>query len=56
MLVLEGRDAQTDAQAFRAAGIGDFDVFDFEREARRPDGSPSGVLVDNAMALIERLK
>jgi hypothetical protein len=39
MLLLDGRDAKADAAAFRAAGIGDFDVFDFEREGRRPDGS-----------------
>lgn len=39
MLVLEGKGAQADAEAFRAAGIGDFDVFDFERDAKRPDGS-----------------
>jgi hypothetical protein len=40
MLVLEGHDAPRDAQAFRAAGIGDFEVFDFSREGRRPDGAP----------------
>ncbi|MGP0094569.1 MAG: VOC family protein [Xanthobacteraceae bacterium] len=40
MLVVEGRDAREDAAAFRLAGIGDFEVFDFERDARRPDGSP----------------
>jgi hypothetical protein len=39
MLLLEGRDAAGDAAAFAAAGIGGFDVFDFEREGRRPDGS-----------------
>lgn len=39
MLLLDSRDAKADAAAFRAAGIGDFDVFDFEREGRRPDGS-----------------
>lgn len=39
MLVLEGKGAAADAAAFRAAGIGSFDVFDFEREARRPDGA-----------------
>ena len=39
MLALEGKGAAADAEAFRTAGIGDFDVFDFEREARRPDGS-----------------
>lgn len=38
MLVLEGRGAP-DAEAFHAAGIGDFDLYEFEREARRPDGS-----------------
>ena len=40
MLVLEGKGAPADAAAFRAAGIGDFDVFDFEREGRRPEGLP----------------
>jgi catechol 2,3-dioxygenase-like lactoylglutathione lyase family enzyme len=39
MLVLEGRDADRDVAEFRAAGIGHFDRFDFEREGRRPDGS-----------------
>lgn len=39
MLVLEGRGAAADAEAFRTAGVGDFKVFDFEREAKRPDGS-----------------
>lgn len=38
MLVLEGRGAP-DAEAFRAAGIGDFDLYEFEREGRGPDGS-----------------
>jgi len=40
MLVLEGKGAAADAEAFRAANIGDFEVFDFEREGRRPDGTP----------------
>ena len=39
MLVLEGSGAQ-DAQEFQAAGIGNFDPFEFEREAKRPDGAP----------------
>ena len=39
MLVLEGKDAAADATAFRAAGIGDFKVFNFERDGKRPDGS-----------------
>jgi Glyoxalase-like domain len=43
MLVLEGRDSVAEAQAFRAAGIGDFEVFDFARDAKRPDGTPTSV-------------
>jgi hypothetical protein len=39
MLALEGKGAAADAEAFRAAGIGDFEVFDFAREAKRPDGA-----------------
>ena len=39
MLVLEGKGAAADVDAFRAAGIGDFEVFDFAREAKRPDGT-----------------
>jgi hypothetical protein len=50
MLVLEGKGAAADAEAFRAAGIGDFDVFDFEREGRRPDGSPVKVAFSLAFA------
>ena len=40
MLVLEGRKPGGDAEEFRAAGIGDFEPFRFEREGRRPDGTP----------------
>ena len=50
MLVLEGRDAHTDAREFRGAGIGDFDAFDFEREGRRPDGTPIKVAFSLAFA------
>ena len=50
MLVLEGRDAHADAHDFRGAGIGDFDVFDFEREGRRPDGTPIKVAFSLAFA------
>ncbi|MFZ1171010.1 VOC family protein [Bradyrhizobium sp.] len=39
MLLLNSRDAVQDARAFEAAGIGSFDVFDFAREGKRPDGS-----------------
>jgi hypothetical protein len=50
MLVLEGKGAQADADAFRAAHIGDFDVFDFERDARRPDGATVKVAFSLAFA------
>lgn len=39
MLVLEGR-GRADAGEFRAAGIGDFELYEFEREGKRPDGMP----------------
>jgi len=39
MVALESHDAEADAAAFRAAGIGDFEIFEFAREGRRPDGS-----------------
>jgi hypothetical protein len=38
MLVLEGRGAP-DAAEFRKAGIGDFELYEFEREGKRPDGT-----------------
>jgi hypothetical protein len=38
MLLLNSSDAASDAQAFEANGIGAFDVFDFAREGKRPDG------------------
>lgn len=40
MIALESADARGDAAAFRAAGIGGFDVLDFAREGKRPDGTP----------------
>jgi hypothetical protein len=39
MLILNSRDAAADARGFAASGIGDFDVFEFAREGKRPDGS-----------------
>jgi len=39
MLALESHDAAADNAAFRAAGIGNFEVFAFAREGRRADGS-----------------
>ena len=50
MLVLEGKGAPADAEAFRAAGIGDFDVFDFAREGKRPDGATVKVAFSLAFA------
>ncbi|MEA2929887.1 MAG: hypothetical protein QOG38_2315 [Hyphomicrobiales bacterium] len=50
MLVLEGKGAKADAEAFRAAGIGDFDLFDFEREGKRPDGTSVKVAFSLAFA------
>lgn len=54
MLVLEGNGAAADAEAFRLAGIGDFEVFDFEREARRPNGAIVKVAFSLAFAVDER--
>lgn len=54
MIVLESKDAAADAAAFRAAGIGDFDTFFFERRARRPDGSETRVAFTLAFAANER--
>jgi hypothetical protein len=50
MLVLEGKGAAADAEAFRAAGIGNFEVFDFAREAKRPDGATVKVAFSLAFA------
>ncbi len=50
MLVLEGRDSAAEADAFRAAGIGDFALFQFERNAKRPDGRPTKVAFSLAFA------
>ena len=50
MLVLESRDSAGDAESFRSAGIGDFEPFFFERQARRPDGSEVRVAFSLAFA------
>jgi hypothetical protein len=54
MLVLEGKGAPEDAAAFRAAGIGDFKPFNFEREAKRPDGSLTTVAFSLVFAADEK--
>src|SRR5215813_7565665 len=40
MLVGKSSDARKDAASFEASGISGFDVFDFSREGKKPDGSP----------------
>ena len=50
MLVLEGKGAAADVAAFEKAGIGRFDRFDFEREAKRVDGSTAKVAFSLALA------
>jgi Glyoxalase-like domain len=53
MLALQGAGA-ADADRFRAAGIGDFSVFDFERNAVRPDGTSAKLAFSLAFA-VDRL-
>jgi hypothetical protein len=50
MLVLEGKGAAADVAAFHKAAISQFEQFDFEREARRPDGSAVKVAFSLAFA------
>jgi Glyoxalase-like domain len=50
MLVLEGDDSAAEAATFRAAGIGDFELFNFERDGKRPDGAPTKVAFSLAFA------
>ena len=40
LLILESQDAGADEAAFRAAGIAGSEVMRFEREGKRPDGTP----------------
>jgi catechol 2,3-dioxygenase-like lactoylglutathione lyase family enzyme len=40
LLILESKDAAADAAEFRAAAIGVSDALSFEREGKRPDGTP----------------
>lgn len=50
LLILESRDARADEAEFRAAGIAASEVMRFEREGRRPDGSPVKVAFSLAFA------
>lgn len=40
LLILESRDAASDAAAFKSAGVAASEKLSFERDARRPDGTP----------------
>lgn len=50
MLVLESRDARADKAAFAKGGIGDYPIFPFAREGKRPDGTPVKVAFELAFA------
>jgi len=50
MLVGKSSNARADAASFEAAGISGFDVFDFSREGKKPDGSPVKVAFSLAFA------
>lgn len=50
LLILESNDAAADARAFEAAKIGASSVLRFEREGKRPDGSPVKVAFSLAFA------
>jgi hypothetical protein len=54
MLVLEGKRPAEDVEAFRTAGIGNFKPFNFEREAKRPDGTPVKVAFSLVFAADEK--
>ena len=40
MVILNSSNAVEDARAFESSGISNFDVFDFAREGKKPDGTP----------------
>ena len=50
LLILESNDAAADARAFEAANIAASDALRFEREGKRPDGSPVKVAFSLAFA------
>ncbi|QIB35699.1 VOC family protein [Ancylobacter pratisalsi] len=50
MLVLEGRDPVIDKEEFDLAGVGGFEIFDFARMGKRPDGSDVEVAFSLAYA------
>ncbi|PSC05707.1 VOC family protein [Alsobacter soli] len=50
MLVLESKGAEADRAAFAISGIGGYEPFFFERQAKKPDGSPVRVAFSLAFA------
>ncbi|HEY0293000.1 MAG TPA: VOC family protein [Hansschlegelia sp.] len=50
-LAVESRDAEADARAFEAAGVGGFETFAFERKGVGPSGSPVEVGFELAFAV-----
>lgn len=50
LLILESRDSEADVRAFASAGIAASDVLRFEREGKRPDGTPVRVAFSLAFA------
>ena len=50
LLILESKDAGADEAAFRGAGIAASEMMRFEREGKRPDGSPVKVAFSLAFA------
>ena len=55
MLVFESQDARADRERLVASGLHPWDVFDFEREARLPDGSSVRVAFSLAFATDTRM-
>lgn len=53
MLVLEGSDPAAEKGEFDAAGFGGFEIFDFSRQGKRPDGSDVEVAFTLAFACEE---
>jgi hypothetical protein len=50
MLALQTKDAAADRKQFKAAGLGDFESFHFERKGKRADGADSHVAFTLAFA------
>jgi catechol 2,3-dioxygenase-like lactoylglutathione lyase family enzyme len=55
MMVLQSDDAKADRDDFRSAGLQTYEMFDFSREARQPDGSVETVGFTLAFASVPEL-